>query len=148
MSGAPFDLNVTISIVSGANDQSRLYQGCGSFTADPRLHNIWALVSIEDRSVDAASYPHGVPTLELNLSTHRLYGFDGCNRFSGSMAIGPAGLRFSALLGTRMACPGEMGLYQLSRLLSNSEVSYSWNVAGNLVISKEGKALAEFRPVD
>jgi len=168
MSGAPFDLTVVLTIqlagdrsnsgtksgatggLSGGSSsgETRLYYGCGSFTADPRLHNIWGLVKLEGVDVNPSSYTRGGPMLELNLSMRKIYGSDGCNRFSGSLATGPAELRFSALASTRMACPGEVGMYRLSSVLSGMEVTYAWSNKGNLVLSQGAEKLAEFRAID
>ncbi|MBI1193866.1 MAG: META domain-containing protein [Bacteroidetes bacterium] len=159
MSGAPFDLTVALTIQpagstagESARGGIRSYTGCGSFTADPRLHNIWGLIKLEGNVVNPSDYPRGGPVLELNLSTRKVYGTDGCNRFSGSLSVGPAfdypGLRFGPLASTLMACPGELALYRLGNVLSGMEVSCAWNNQGNLVLSQGVKPLAEFRPID
>jgi uncharacterized membrane protein/uncharacterized lipoprotein NlpE involved in copper resistance len=148
MSGAAFDLTVALTVQGNSIATPRLYRGCGSYSADPRLHNIWALSSLDGEAVMASAYPKGVPTLELNLATRRASGFDGCNQYGGTLTAGPGGLRFSAMRGTLMACSGEGVLYSLSKRLSEAEVTYTWKADGRLVLLQEGKTWAEFRPVD
>jgi len=80
------------------------------YNPEPRLHDIWALEAIKGKDVDftnkALNLKH--PTLEINLTTLRVLGNDGCNDFTGELKmITEKKIRIARLYSTLMACPGE-----------------------------------------
>ena len=73
----------------------------------------------------------------------QLSGSLGCNHLGGTFTLDEgSGIRISALMTTKMACP-EQGLeYQFSRVL---ELVDTWSLAGeSLVLLKGGKPAATF----
>ena len=84
-----------------------------------RLHDIWALEAVKGENINLKNYIKH-PGLEINLTTNRVMGNDGCNNFSGGIKkVDSNNLSFNALAVTRMACPNmkfsnEIGKYLLA----------------------------------
>ncbi len=71
---------------------------------DPRLrlHDIWALTSIDQAPIKTAK----VPTLEIHLNNYKIMGFDGCNSYRATLKdLSENNISFDKFLGTKMACP-------------------------------------------
>ena len=106
MSGEVLPYTVTVQARTAAQPAAREFAGCGRYLGDYRLHDIWALESIDGQIVDAAQFTtNDKPYLELNLTREEALGFAGCNGFGGSLTPERAGLRFGTLRGTMLACP-------------------------------------------
>lgn len=106
MSGEVLPYTVTVQVRTTAQLAAREFAGCGRYLGDYRLHDIWALESIDGQAVDAAQFAtKDKPYLELNLTREEALGFGGCNGFGGSLTPERAGLKFGTLRGTMLACP-------------------------------------------
>ena len=68
------------------------------------------------------------PYLELNAKEHRVSGFSGCNRVTGSYELNEDRLSFGAMAGTRMACITGMDVEQ--RFLETLPRVAKWKIAG------------------
>lgn len=77
------------------------------------LSNIeWKLNRIQNIDLTQTEVINNQPTLNFNLEEFRLYGFGGCNRYTGSYLIGEDNrIEFSRIVSTKMACP-EMDIEQ------------------------------------
>ncbi len=148
MSEAPFDFRTEVLIATKGADKAKRFSGCGSFTADTRLHNIWAFDKLDGEVLKVSDYPRGGPTLELNLSTHLVYGYDGCNRFSGRISAKPGAICFEAMAGTLMACAGDLVGYRAATLLANQSFEYQFDEKGNLLLLREGRESAQLHHID
>ena len=106
MSGEVSPYTVTVQARMAAQPAAREFTGCGRYLGDYRLHDIWALESIDGQAVAAAQFAtKDKPYLELNLTREEALGFAGCNGFGGSLTPERAGLKFGTLRGTMLACP-------------------------------------------
>lgn len=106
MSGEVLPYTVTVQARTAAQPAAREFAGCGHYLGDYRLHDIWALESIDGQAVAAAQFAtKDKPYLELNLTREEALGFGGCNGFGGSLTPERAGLKFGNLRGTMLACP-------------------------------------------
>jgi heat shock protein HslJ/uncharacterized membrane protein len=124
------------------------YRGCGQFTYDYRLQDIWALESINRQPISLASGQER-PWLELNLKQKRVYGHTGCNSFNGLAEVQGTGIRFSRMASTLKACldqdPGFEDRYLSS--LTNRRVGYTLEpLKLHLQVSED--SLYTFRKVD
>lgn len=85
-----------------------LFGGCGSMknSFDPSflLKNPWVVQSILGNKVDVSKFGNGLPFIEF-LADGKITGFDGCNRFNGSVEVGAKTLNLGPLASTRMFCP-------------------------------------------
>jgi heat shock protein HslJ/uncharacterized membrane protein len=90
----------TVKVWIGRRAGRPLY-GCGGVRVSPPtlVGSRWKIVAIDGRPVSGDAY-------FLQFDEGRLSGQAGCNRFSGSYSEVRPNLRPSAIVSTRMACPG------------------------------------------
>lgn len=124
MSGEVLPYAVTVRARTAARPDIREFAGCGRYLGDYRLHDIWALESLDGQAVVAAQFAQDKPRLELNLTSRQALGFSGCNGFGGSLTMERAGLKFGTLLGTMLACPALAFEQKFLRALSGQSFSY------------------------
>ena len=106
MSGEAFPYTVTISYKNTATDETIIYEGCGSYITDYRLHDIWVLEEMKGAPVSKDDFNgKDVPNMEVNINNNRFSGFSGCNRMTGNLFYELGVLRFVKLASTLMACP-------------------------------------------
>ena len=146
MSGKASQFAVEISLKRGTGEMES-YSGCGSYIANPRLHDIWVLKRIGNESLDAKQYTKGLPTLELFVAENRVVGHDGCNEFTGSfysygnvMSVGP-------LASTMKACPDGKAEEKLTKHLTGQPMVYGFEDSALVLTSEDGERL-EFQHVD
>ncbi|NVO33388.1 META domain-containing protein [Hymenobacter lapidiphilus] len=125
MSGEVLPYTVTVQVRTSAQPAAREFAGCGRYLGDYRLHDIWALESVDGQAVDAAQFTtKDKPYLELNLTRAEALGFGGCNGFGGSLTPERAGLKFGTLRGTMLACPALPFERKFLGALSGNSFSY------------------------
>ncbi|WP_318310754.1 META domain-containing protein [Flagellimonas crocea] len=106
MSGEVFPYTVTVSYKSTGADETQVYEGCGSYLTDYRLHDIWVLEKMKGSTVSKDDFNgRDVPNMEINSNSNLFSGFSGCNRMRGSFYYEKDILRFTQIASTRMACP-------------------------------------------
>jgi heat shock protein HslJ len=81
-----------------------------------RLHDIWALESIEGEKIIIDETVRNLPVLEIYVEDKRVHGNTGCNVLNGSIDIDEDKISFSKMITTEMACPGELEQKFLSAL--------------------------------
>lgn len=81
-----------------------------------RLHDIWALESIEGRKIIIDETIKNLPVLEIYVEDKRVHGNTGCNVLNGSIEIDEDKISFSKIITTEMACPGDLEQKFLSAL--------------------------------
>lgn len=81
-----------------------------------RLHDIWALESIEGEKVIIDESVRNLPVLEIYVEDERVHGNTGCNVLNGSVEIDEDKISFSKIITTEMACPGDLEQRFLSAL--------------------------------
>ena len=124
MSGESLPYTVTVRVRTAAQPNNREFAGCGRYLGDSRLHDLWALESIDGQAVAAAQFGQKKPYLELNLTTGQVLGFSGCNGLGGSLTPERAGVRFGTLRGTMLACPALAFEQKFRGALSGQSFSY------------------------
>ncbi len=101
------------------------YSGCGRFTYDYRLHDIWVLESINDKKLNASDFAKGLPRLEFNTTENRLTGHGGCNNFNGTIEVQGRKIKTGRFMSTRMACPNLDTEIQLLSSITSREIPYT-----------------------
>lgn len=100
----------------------------------------WTLTKIEKDDAKKVFNPNNLPSIEFKEG--RVSGNAGCNRYNGKFEFNAGVLSVSSLISTRMACEFLAGESRFTQLLEgDSKVSLE---KGNLVISKNGKAILTF----
>jgi len=98
----PYSVSVTFSEIN-SNSFSEL-KGCGQYTSDYRLDDIWVLDKIKDKQFSKDDYETR-PYMELKIRDSRVYGNAGCNTFLGKIEIKGHKIAFSKNMNlTKMYC--------------------------------------------
>lgn len=118
LSGEKFNQKVTVDV------NGKHYEGCGQYLSDAALNGNWILEKVGSKEVTAAEFAKGLPEVTFDLSGGSITGHDGCNRITGQMEVQGNQVRFSAIAGTKMACPGNKPANDFVRKLSNAFASY------------------------
>ncbi|SDQ10734.1 META domain-containing protein [Flagellimonas zhangzhouensis] len=148
MSGEEFTYTVTVSYKSTGGGETVVYEGCGSYITDYRLHDIWVLESMKGTTVSKEDFnEQDVPNMEVNVNSNRFSGFSGCNRMTGSLFFENGLLRFTQIAGTRMACPS---MEKESEFLTALQASTTYKVENNrLYLSNPNEEnLLVFKKID
>jgi heat shock protein HslJ len=107
--------------------------------ATPLEGTNWTLAELSGKRFGAVAEQRP-PTLRLDPATHRVSGFSGVNTFAGSYTLNGAALKFSPLMGTRMAGPPEAMATETQYLKSLSSVS-AWRIAASTLELLAGDAV-------
>lgn len=143
--GLPFKVHVDYKKLTDKDYIS--LDGCGRYTGDNRVHDIWAIVEFEGKELTKEDFNQNMPTMEININTGKVMGTDGCNRFAGSVEVQDKFLLFSQFAGTRMACPKmEMG-DKITRALSGKKLKFE--IGGNkMTLFEQQKKLMVLKHID
>jgi len=119
-------------------------KGCGAYILDYRLHDIWALESLNGEEV---SVMEGLerPYLEIDSRNSSFLGSASCNQMHGSLFFEPGLLRFNDISTTRKMCPGGLEAEFLKTL--QSTIHYKIG-EGRLTLTNPNGAELVFRKVD
>src|SRR6056297_2044884 len=102
MSGEISPYTVTISYKNTAEDETKVYEGCGSYITDYRLHDISVLESMNDKAISKEEFAgRDLPNMEININNNRFSGYSGCNRMTGGIFYEEDVLRFTQVASTR-----------------------------------------------
>lgn len=114
-------------------------------TAALLLVKSWVLTELNH-----VSPPAGVGEAEASvrfMQDHRVAGFTGCNRFSGSYTLGGRSIRVGPVIATRMACPasGNIEVPYVKALENARQIDIQGN--GLELLDDTGRRIARFRAV-
>jgi len=85
------------------------------------LNGYWNLKNINSASINTADK---TPGLEFRSAESKVFGFGGCNQFSGSAEVKAGRIKFGALISTKMACPALETETNFLRIISNNEMDF------------------------
>lgn len=89
----------------------------GKETANSRLHDIWAIESIEGEKININENFKNLPVLEIYLEEERFHGNTSCNTINGKINVDETKLKFYDVVTTEMACPGNLEKRFLTNLI-------------------------------
>nr|WP_288933595.1 META domain-containing protein [uncultured Allomuricauda sp.] len=148
MSGQISPYTVTISYKSTGGDETQVFEGCGSYITDYRLHDIWVLEEMKGATVSKEDFNGtDVPNMEVNINNNKFSGFSGCNRMTGTLFYEKDVLRFTQVASTRMACPN---MEKESEFLTALQSSTTYEVENNRLYLSNGSEenLLVFKKID
>lgn len=137
---------VTVEFTPTGATSATHYEGCGDFLADYRLHDIWALESINGMAIDKAAMEKGIPTMEINVLEKKVSGMAGCNQYSGNIELGQSTITFSSMLSTKMACK-DMKVEDLF-LQAISDKTMIFTLGKGFLTLKSGQSFVVLKKVD
>jgi heat shock protein HslJ len=83
-----------------------------------RLHDIWALESINGKAFVKDEQTNQHPVIEIYVEEKRVHGNAGCNTINGKIEVDESNITFSEIMTTQMACPGDLEQKFLAALQS------------------------------
>ena len=83
-----------------------------------RLHDIWALESINGKAFVKDEQTNQHPVIEIYVEEKRAHGNAGCNTINGKIEVDESNITFSEIMTTQMACPGDLEQKFLAALQS------------------------------
>ena len=94
------------------------FAGCssGSSTANPLLHDIWALESIEGEKIIIDETVKNLPVIEIYIKEERVHGNTSCNTINSEIKVDESEIKFYVMVTTEIACPGNLEQRFLSTL--------------------------------
>jgi heat shock protein HslJ len=137
-------LLVACALAACTSPQRVELESAGTMTAS-LAGSRWVLQRLGSDLVPAA------PLVTLDFSADaRIQGSDGCNRYTGSVAVDAGTIRFgSDLAGTMMACPGEIDARSRAYHTALRDAARYRVDDGRLsLLDAGGRALAVFAPAD
>ncbi len=147
MSGAASDYTVTVDIKQGTDVDYTRYNGCGNYTYDYRLNDIWVLERINDSVLKGDDFLKNRPQLEINLAQKKVFGHTGCNNLNGAMTVLGKKIRFGTFALTRMACPDMTFENAYVNNLQRRTVPYKIE-PGKLLLQVTADTLYTYRKID
>lgn len=110
-----------------------------------RLHDIWALESIEGEKIIIDETVRNLPALEIYVEDKRVHGNTGCNVLNGRVEIDEDKIAFSKIIATEMACPGNLE----QRFLSALQKANKYKIEKlRLFLYDDNKELLTLRKID
>ncbi|NCA84926.1 MAG: META domain-containing protein [Clostridia bacterium] len=145
MSGEKSDYQVDVQVKSSSDNSFKNYSGCGTYLGNYRVNGAWQLKRMGDSKI-AEGNDQEIPTLHLSINQILVYGFSGCNRYTGKAEMNDDSLTFSYMASTRMACPGDTLEDRYLRILSEKSLHYRVN--NHTLMLGSGEDLMVFEKVE
>ena len=121
-------------------------------TPDPvfALHDIWALETIEEISLQTLGVNSGLitPSIEINLTEIKIMGTDGCNQFSGPIKNVEEGILVFGDMASTMKMCNNMEIPDKFNKAINQVRKYKVENLKLTFFDESGKELLRFRKVD
>ncbi|UNY98369.1 META domain-containing protein [Zhouia spongiae] len=107
MSDKVYGYKVKVEIKKGNETDYTVYEGCGNYITDYRLHDIWVLEKLGEVEATAGMFAKELPNMEINAGENKFFGYAGCNNMRGRIFFEQGLLRFTDVVTTEMACMGD-----------------------------------------
>ena len=147
MSDNKFDYKVSVDHKKISERDYIKLSGCGNFVPDYRLHNIWAVETLENKNLKEIEFMKGQPIIEINMVEKRISGHDGCNNIMGGIRYEKGYIIIGNLAGTMMACPNMDISNKIPKALSNKKIAYEFR-EDKLYFSYQGKIIMTLKNID
>jgi len=148
MSDIVHHYSVKVIIFDKSNSETFEYSGCGRFTADYRLNDIWVLESLNGKEITKEQYMKKRPYIEFKLDENRMGGNSGCNNFFGKMEVKSTKIVIDEKIGsTMMACPDMSLEKEFTQTIAGKTLDYKID-NGRLYFYEDGKEVMKFKKAD
>ncbi len=147
MADKSYGYQVKVDFKTSKESNFTAYRGCGDYIPDMRLHDIWAIESVGETTLNQSDFMEKYPTIEINTYEGRANGNDGCNNLMGSVSFEPGKIDFGPMASTMMACPDNQEISRIIGQTLNGTLDYTLN-NNRLILSKNGKNVMTLRHVD
>ncbi len=114
-------------------------------SAPQQLHDIWAVTKINGNPVNKSN---PIPDMEINLTTMKIMGTNGCNNYNGSIeSISDKKIKLGPIATTRMMCQNMEAPNQFNAAISNVN-TYRLDGLQLMFFDENGKEILSLKKVD
>lgn len=146
MFGKVSPCTVTIDYLEITTKDSMKLEGCGSYIADYRLHDIWVLETLNGKSITKVEFAKEFPTMEITAAEDTFHGFAGCNQMNGRLFFEKGLLRFTNVATTKMMCEPPN---KEADFLNALQCSTTYSIENNrLTLSNSSAIITVFKKTD
>lgn len=136
---------VKITSVDGKGSET-VFEGCGEYRVDYRLHDVWILEQMQGREVTTDMFLGELPMLEIRAKEKDFSGFGGCNKILGKLFQERELLRFVDISNSKMMCDPKNKEDFFLRLLQSGT---AYEIKNNrLYVSNQNGVLLVFKKID
>lgn len=146
MSGKKSPYKIGMRFLDRKTSKETLYEGCGNYITDYRLHDIWVLEKMNGRTITKADFNQEFPLLEIKSTENYFMGFAGCNQMNGKLFSENELLRFSNIVTTRKRCEPTNKESDFLKILQSSTTYKIENM--RLTLSNPNGELLVFKKID
>jgi heat shock protein HslJ len=138
--------NSTLTFMNEKGEKILSFIKDSAKTAAPQqLHDIWAVTKINGNPINTKN---PIPDMEINLTTMKVMGTNGCNRYNGSIDnISESKIHFGPVATTRMMCENMEAPNQFDEALTKI-VSYKREDLQLMFFDESGKEVLTLKKVD
>jgi uncharacterized membrane protein/heat shock protein HslJ len=143
----PYSVKININNID-KNERTEL-SGCGNYTYDYRLDDIWVLEKFKGSEIKKEQYSKTKPYIEIKIKDSRIGGNTGCNEFYGTIEImGDKIIISNKISLTKMACP-DIENFETDFIQAISGKTYSYKIEDmKLYFMENEEVILQFRKVD
>lgn len=146
MSGDSSPYKVSINYRKTIEPDFKSVEGCGHYVTDYRLHDIWMLEELNGKKITKEDFSKEFPSMEINATSNKFFGFAGCNRMNGTLFFEKDRLRFTNVVTTKMMCQPNN---KEPEFLKAMEKTTSYSIENNrLVLSNPSGEKIIFKKAD
>lgn len=146
MSGKKSPYKVDLRILDKNSTEEKVYEGCGNYITDYRLHDIWVLEKMNGRTISKSDFSQEFPLLEIKSAENTFMGFAGCNQMNGQIFSEDQLLRFTDVVTTRKMCEPTNKEQEFIKALQSGTTYKIENM--RLTLSNPNGALLTFKKID
>ena len=148
MSDKIYPYSVKIKITTIKTDKIKELSGCGYFTCNTRINDIWALDKFNGEKLNKELFSKTKPYIEINIAQNRIGGNSGCNEFWSYMELrGDKIFIKNNFTMTKMFCDDNGFEMNFIGALSGKTLVYK--IKGlKLTFIENGKIVMEFHKID
>ncbi len=125
-----FTAVLLLSILTGCNDNP----DTDNTAVGSSPMGSWSIIALGESALIPGNFESELPNMVLSPDEGIVSGFDGCNRFNGSISVEGNQIRFSELASTRRYCQNMEVVDQITAVFSGKTVDYE--VIGNELLLK------------
>ena len=146
MSGIVSKYTVEIDLKHTKDLDYKIIEGCGNYTTDYRLTDIWVLEELNNIKVTSKDFTKELPLIEINTTDNKFSGYAGCNRMNGTLFFERGIIRFTNIITTKMFCPSPNKENEFIKALQSAT---TYKIENNrLWLSNPNGMLVVFKKID
>ncbi|MFA5405075.1 MAG: META domain-containing protein [Ignavibacteria bacterium] len=148
MSDNPYPYSVKVTITRKGYKEIREFSGCGNYTYNSLLNDIWALVNFKGTDIKDIKDLNSKPYIEIHIKENKIGGNASCNEFYGTVEVmGDKIVIADYITQTKMNCSEMNFEMNFLQALSGKTLQYKIEKLKLYLISN-GETIMEFNKMD